>query len=75
MFSKIRGSMDTSIIFLGLIFGSVGMGYLVYGKKQQKGVALLSGLVLCGIPYFISNIFLLLVIGLGLMALPFIIQL
>jgi hypothetical protein len=67
--------MDTSILFTGLIFSSIGMGYLVYGKKQQKGMALLSGLVLCGIPYFISNILLLLVIGLVLMALPFIIQL
>ena len=28
--------MDTNTLFAGIIFGSIGMGYLMYGKKQQN---------------------------------------
>lgn len=66
--------MDTTALIMGVLFGSVGMGYMVYGKKQQKGVALLSGVALCGIPYFIPKIFLLIMVGIALMALPFFVR-
>ena len=66
--------MDTTTLFTGLLFGSIGMGYLVYGKKQQKGVSFLSGLCLCVIPYFTSNLLLLAAVGLLLIALPFIVK-
>ena len=63
--------MDTRTLFAGMFFGSIGMGYFVYGKKQQQWVALFSGIALCAFPYFVSNVFLIIVIGIGLMALPF----
>ncbi|MDH3598445.1 MAG: hypothetical protein OEU26_02260 [Candidatus Tectomicrobia bacterium] len=66
--------MDVTTLFSGMILGSIGMGYFVYGKRQQKGVALLSGLILCGVPYFISNVYLLIISGIVLMACPFIIK-
>jgi membrane protein implicated in regulation of membrane protease activity len=53
------------------MFGSIGMGYIVYGRKQHKGIALLSGIVLCVFPYFVPNVFLLIIIGIVLMAFPF----
>jgi hypothetical protein len=63
--------MDTTSLFAGVILGSIGMGYLIYGKRQKKGMAFLSGVLLCAIPYFISNIFLLGLASAALMALPF----
>lgn len=66
--------MDTTTLFAGVIFGSIGMGYLVYGKKQHKGIALLSGLMLCVMPYFTANIVLLVLSGILFMALPFFIN-
>ena len=64
--------MDTSTsLLLGVMFGSIGMGYIVYGRKQHKGIALLSGIVLCVFPYFVPNVFLLIIIGIVLMAFPF----
>jgi len=66
--------MDTKVLYSGLIFGSIGMGYLVYGKKQGKVIPLVCGLALCGIPYVVSNMFLLTAIGILLLALPFIIK-
>jgi hypothetical protein len=66
--------MDSSSIMWGVLFGSIGMGYLIYGKKQQRGVAFFSGIALCAFPYFISNIFLMLLMGAVFMALPYFIR-
>lgn len=58
----------------GLMFGSIGLGYFVYGKRQRRGIALLSGVVLMAFPYFVANPALLVLIGVVLMALPFFIR-
>jgi hypothetical protein len=47
------------------------MGYLIYGRKQQHGIALLSGVALCVLPYLVSDLLFLTLIGVGFMALPF----
>jgi hypothetical protein len=66
--------MNETTLFLGVILGAVGAGYFVYGKKQRKGVALVAGLLLCVIPYFTSNIPLVVVLSILIMALPFFIR-
>jgi len=66
--------MDSSTLLWGILYGSIGMGYFVYGKKQQLILALLSGVGLMVFPYFVSNVWLSIVIGIALMALPFFIQ-
>ena len=64
--------MDSTTLFLGLIFGSVGTGYFVYGKKQKKMMAFIAGIGLCVFPYAISNTVVLVLVGILLMALPFV---
>jgi hypothetical protein len=66
--------MDTSIILWSLLFGSIGLGFFVYGKKQKAVVPLFSGLVLMIYPYFVSNSILLVAIGTALVVLPFFIR-
>jgi hypothetical protein len=66
--------MDTSIILWSLLFGSIGLGFFVYGKKQKAVVPLVSGLVLMIYPYFVSNTTLLVAIGAALVVLPFFIR-
>lgn len=63
--------MRYSLIFTGLLFGSVGAGYFVYGKRQQQPVPLICGLLLIGLPYLIVNLAILGVAGVILVALPF----
>ena len=63
--------INPSAIAWGIIFGSIGLGFFIYGKKQGLFIPLLSGLGLMIIPYFIANIFILIVIGLVLVALPY----
>ena len=42
-------------IVWGIVFGSIGAGYFLYGKNQQNFVALLSGIALCVIPYLATT--------------------
>ena len=62
--------MDSWNIFLSVIIGAIGFGYIVYGRKQMCGIALVSGILLCIFPYFVANIWLMLLIAAGLMILP-----
>lgn len=62
---------DTTSLFTGLIFGSIGVGYLYYGVKQHKGVALFCGFILCAVPYVITNLLFMLPLSAAAMALPF----
>jgi hypothetical protein len=55
----------------GVVFGSVGLAYFVYGKKQRRFVPLLCGIGLMAFPYFISNTVLLVVVGLALSIVPY----
>ena len=66
--------MGSATLLWGILYGSIGMGYFVYGKKQHRGVALLSGIALMVFPYFVSNVYLSIVIGIALMGLPFFIR-
>jgi hypothetical protein len=63
--------LSTSSLFLGLLFGSIGLGYFIYGRKRGVVVPLVCGLVLMVFPYFISNTILLVVIGVALVAIPY----
>ncbi len=61
---------DTSLMLWGLLFNSIGLGYFVYGKKQSHKGALLSGIALMILPYFLSSDLVLVAVCLGLMAMP-----
>lgn len=63
--------MSTSLLFLGLLFGSVGFGYFLYGKRQAAVVPMVCGIALMVFPYFVSNVLILAVIGIALAALPY----
>ncbi len=66
--------MDATTLFIGLIAGSFGMGYFVYGKKQARAIPLISGIGLCVIPYFIENIPILILVCAALIIAPFVIR-
>lgn len=47
------------------------MGFFIYGKKQRAPVPLVCGLALIIFPYFVSNVLLLVAVGVILMAIPY----
>jgi len=63
--------MNTSLLLWGVLFSSVGMGYFVYGKKQDRRVAMYCGVALMIIPYFIGSVYVLVALCLVLLALPY----
>ncbi len=58
----------------GMVFGAIGLGFFVYGKKQKAAVPLMVGIALFIFPYFISNVFLLVIVGSVLVALPYFVK-
>ncbi len=61
---------STATLLAGLVFGSIGLGYLIYGKRQGHAVAWVCGLALMVYSYFVSDPYLLVAIGVGLMLVP-----
>jgi hypothetical protein len=66
--------VDSQSIIWGVIFGSIGLGYFVYGKKQNSLVPLVCGIGLMAFPYFVSNTVILVVVGVLLSALPYFVR-
>ena len=63
-----------SLLLLGVLFGSVGLGFFIYGKRQRSPVPLVCGLLLMVVPYFISSALLLLAVGAVLVVAPFFVK-
>jgi predicted membrane protein len=70
----LRTALDTSSLLWGLLFGSIGLGFFVYGRRQKKVVPLVCGLALIIFPYFVSNTILLVTLGIVLIAIPYFVR-
>jgi len=66
--------VNESWLLWGLLFGSIGLGFFLYGKKQRAVVPLVCGLALMVFPYFVSNTVLLVAIGALLIAVPYFVR-
>jgi hypothetical protein len=67
--------LNTAALLWGLLFGSIGLGFFVYGRRQKAVVPLLSGLALIIFPYFVSNTVALVTLGVVLIAIPYFVRL
>ncbi|MBI3594095.1 MAG: hypothetical protein HY200_03995 [Nitrospirae bacterium] len=59
----------TTLIF-SMIFGTIGVGYFIYGKRQGKMTPLWVGVALNVFPFLVSNIYEMVIIGIILSGLP-----
>ncbi len=67
--------MDSaSIMVWSVLFGGIGIGYFMYGRKQKAIVPLCIGLSLFVFPYFMSSVAMLLIVGVILVAIPYFIK-
>lgn len=53
------------------MFGAIGLGFFVYGTRQRVIVPFVIGVSLFIFPYFVSNLYLLIVTGVVLVAVPY----
>ena len=63
-----------SVLLWGLLFGSIGFGCFLYGKRQKAVVPLITGIMLCVVPYFIANVYVLVGVGVILVAIPYFVR-
>ena len=46
---------DPSYLCASLFWGSVGLAYIVYGKRQQSFMPFIAGIVMIGVSYFVGS--------------------
>lgn len=63
--------MNTAILLWGVLFSAIGLGFFIYGKKQRVVVPMVSGIALMAYPYFVTNTYAIVGIGVALTALPY----
>ncbi|WP_434937877.1 hypothetical protein ACRWQN_11780 [Shewanella sp. HL-SH8] len=63
-----------AMIMWSVLFGAIGMGYFVYGKRQQAIVPLCMGMALMVYPFFVASVTSLVIVGMVLVAIPFFVR-
>jgi hypothetical protein len=58
-------------LYIAIIFGLIGTGFLIYGKKQSHLTSLIVGVLLSVLPYFVHHPYVLLISGVLLIIFPF----
>ena len=54
--------MDSGTLMASLLFGMIGMGMFMYGKKASRVVPLAAGAGLMVLPYFITHLVVMIVV-------------
>ncbi|MEH6358824.1 MAG: hypothetical protein V7745_07530 [Pseudomonadales bacterium] len=65
---------NTAIILWALLFGSIGVGYFIYGKRQGQPVVRYTGIALILFPYFVREELAMILVGISLLLLPYVIK-
>lgn len=63
--------VNQAALWWGLVFGSIGLGYLMYGRRQRAITPTLCGIGLMIFPWFVSGTWALVLIGAVLLVVPF----
>jgi len=63
--------MQTASLLIGVLLSAVGLGLLVYGRRQQSITPFICGLGLLLAPYLIDDVWLLAGAGVALTIVPF----
>lgn len=59
--------LDSGFLFASLLWGSVGVGYWVYGKKQQELMPMIGGLAMIGVSIMVTGWFPMSLLNIALM--------
>jgi predicted membrane protein len=63
-----------SLLIWGIMFGAIGLGFFTYGRRQKAVVPLVTGIALFVFPYFMPNVYMLVITGAVLVALPYFVR-
>jgi hypothetical protein len=57
---------NASFLFASLVWGSVGLGYFIYGKKQGSWPPMIGGVIMMGASYFVGSALLMSLVSVGI---------
>jgi len=63
---------NANFLFASLIWGSIGLGYFIYGKKQTSLVPMVGGLLMMAVSYLASSALSMSLICAGIMAVSYV---
>lgn len=66
--------MNEGALWWGLLFGSIGLGFFMYGKRQKAPVPLVCGIGLMVFPYFVSSNWGMVLVGAALIAITYFVR-
>jgi ABC-type glycerol-3-phosphate transport system permease component len=64
--------LNTSFLFASLVWGSIGVGYFIYGKKQRSGFPMAGGVAMIVASYFAGSILAMSLICIAVMVLVYV---
>ena len=59
---------SANFLFASLVWGSVGVGYFIYGKRQGAWVPMVAGVLMVAISYFVGSALLMSLLCIALVA-------
>jgi hypothetical protein len=68
---SIARMFDANFLLASLIWGSVGLGYFIYGKKQGAWVPMVGGIVMIAVSYVVASAMVMSLISIGIIALVY----
>ena len=68
------GSFSIGSLVASVVAGAIGVGYIMYGRRQTRFAPVIAGVLLCVYPYFTDSLLWLSVIGVALAIAPFLID-
>lgn len=60
--------MTAGSLFINLFVSSIGFAFFIYGKKQSRFPQLVGGIALMAYPYFITDVWIMLGVGVVILA-------
>jgi len=57
---------NANFLFASLIWGSVGVGYFIYGKKQSSWLPMIGGVLMIAVSYLVASALLMSLISIGI---------
>jgi len=72
--SSLLGGMSTTVIVINFVAGIVGAFYFMYGRRRSNIPMITSGILLCIVPLFISNVYRLSLFCLLLLVSPYLVE-
>ena len=67
-------AVTAASLLWGLLFGSIGLGFFLYGRKQKRVAPLVCGLALMVFPYFVTSTILVVLVGIVLIVIPYFVR-